>query len=283
MKPVEHHPRAEPTRSAFCQLDAKSAVTNSIRAQPPGLEEGPQRLRAAAPTRARGSSGSDASGSCVNADSSQLGEPSPVQPPRHNPFHDAAHGHPRYPRRRLTAVRSVTCARYAANSSNPDVNSCCRSPTCTCSIHPAAIIPQPRRIRPQDRCRHSHRRRSYRGARFPQVPTGHAAAAPPVTVCNLSVAVWGFRHAHETACGNRKRERRGDNLRWPWGNRRLSPRPPVVALFRVVVEGRDAPVQAGPQGPYLLLGGGTDGVGYDTPSGPQLSAPTYPRPRCAMP
>ena len=28
---------------------------------------------------------------------------------------------------------------------------------------------------------------------------------------------------------------------------------PAVALFRVVVDGRDAPVQAGPQGPYLLL------------------------------
>ena len=39
-----------------------------------------------------------------------------------------------------------------------------------------------------------------------------------------------------------------------WGNQPASiPKPPVVALFRVVVEGRDAPVQAGPQGPYLLL------------------------------
>ena len=58
------------------------------------------------------------------------------------------------PSRRLTAVRSVTCARYAANSSNPDVNTLLPLAHGTCStFHPAATparhpprrIPQPRR------------------------------------------------------------------------------------------------------------------------------------------
>ena len=84
------------------------------------------------------------------------------------------------PSRRLTAVRSVTCARYAANSSNPDVNTLLPLAHGTCST----FTPRQRRhdtrhgayrshagIRPQDRCRHSRTGcRSYRGARFPHVP-----------------------------------------------------------------------------------------------------------------
>ena len=84
------------------------------------------------------------------------------------------------PSRRLTAVRSVTCARYAANSSNPDVNTPLPLAHGTCST----FTPRQRRhdtrhgayrshagIRPHDRCRHSRTGcRSYRGARFPHVP-----------------------------------------------------------------------------------------------------------------
>ena len=53
------------------------------------------------------------------------------------------------PSRRLTAVRSVTCARYAANSSNPDVNTLLPLAHGTCSTFTPAATPArhpPRRI-----------------------------------------------------------------------------------------------------------------------------------------
>ena len=54
-----------------------------------------------------------------------------------------------------------------------------------------------------------------------------------------------------------------------WGNQpAFIPEPPAFALFRVVVEGRDAPVQVGRKAHICCLSGGTDGV---SPEGPQRS------------
>ena len=83
------------------------------------------------------------------------------------------------PSRRLTAVRSITCDRYAANSSNPDVNTLPPPAHGTCSTFTPQRGHDTRHgaycshaaIRPHDRCRHSRTgRRSYRGARSPHVP-----------------------------------------------------------------------------------------------------------------
>ena len=54
-----------------------------------------------------------------------------------------------------------------------------------------------------------------------------------------------------------------------WGNQLASiPKPPAVALFRVVVDGRDAPSRPGRKAHICCLSGGTDGV---SPEGPQRS------------
>ena len=90
------------------------------------------------------------------------------------------------PQSELTDVRSVTCARYAASSSNPDVN------RLTPLAHGTrSTFTPPQRwhdtrhgayrshavARPQDRCSQSRTGcRSYRGARS---PAGPAARAPP--------------------------------------------------------------------------------------------------------
>ena len=122
------------------------------------------------------------------------------------------------PSRRLTAVRSVTCARYAANSSNPDVNTLLPLAHGTCST----FTPRQRRhdtrhgayrshagIRPHDRCRHWRTGcRSYRGARFPHVPhrarrhdgstdtvNGPSAA---ISTCLTYICVYTLMNAHET-------------------------------------------------------------------------------------
>ena len=219
------------------------------------------------------------------------------------------------PSRRLTAVRSVTCARYAANSSNPDVNTLVPLAHGTCST----FTPRQRRhdtrhgayrshagIRPHDRCRHWRTGcRSYRGARFPHVPhrerrhdgstdtvngpsaaistcltyicvTPNSRRSNVVRRMGLSSSRVVVVHAHETrkplafATASAKRDdaRGPDNtLAPPKGRARPAPSPEVAVgesasvyprtasrrAFRVVVDGRDAPVQAGPQGPYLLL------------------------------
>ena len=68
--------------------------------------------------------------------------------------------------------------------------------------------------------------------RFQPLPPSETPHAAPTTPSPRPTGVHGRRRAP----------------RWPWGNQPASiPKPPVVALFRVVVDGRDAPVQAGPQ------------------------------------
>ena len=76
-----------------------------------------------------------------------------------------------------------------------------------------------------------------------------------------------------------------------WGNQPASiPKPPAVALFRIVVDGRDAPSRPGRKAHICCLSGGTDGVSpegpqrsegraqrVDTPAGPQLLRSDYPR------
>ena len=83
------------------------------------------------------------------------------------------------PNRRLTAVRSVTCARYAVNSSNSDVNALVplahgtRSTFTPQRGHDTRHGAYRRHAdsRPHDRCRHLRSGcRSYRGARFPHAP-----------------------------------------------------------------------------------------------------------------
>ena len=112
VKSVEHHPRMRnPSRQRLLparrqvrrhQLDPRAPARSQL------LEEGPQRLRAATlpgphhPTRVMVNHERQIPvtlpvAELVDADSLQLAEPSPVQPPRHHPFHDVAHRHPLYP------------------------------------------------------------------------------------------------------------------------------------------------------------------------------------------
>ena len=235
------------------------------------------------------------------------------------------------PSRRLTAVRSVTCARYAANSSNPDVNTLLPRAHGTCSTFTALQRRHDTRhgayrshagIRPQDRCRHSRAGcRSYRGARFPHVPhrerrhdgstdtvngpsaaistcltyicvTPNSRRSNVVRRMGLSSSRVVVVHAHETrkplafATASAKRDGRtqprqhagpaqrvstaGAGTRGGrWGNQPASiPKPPAVALFRVVVEAGTPPSRPGRKAHICCLSGGTDGV---SPEGPQRS------------
>ena len=169
VKPVEHHPRVRNPRPQRLlparrqvrrhQLDPRTATRSQL------LEEGPQRLRAAPPPRPhhptlvmvnhdRQVAVTLPVAELIDADSSQLGEPSPVQPPRHNPFHDAAHGHPRYPQqaahrrpvRHLRQIRRqfLEPRREHAAAARPR-HLLHLHPAATPARHPPRRIPQPRR------------------------------------------------------------------------------------------------------------------------------------------
>ena len=267
----------------------------------------------------------------IDADSSQLGEPSPVQPPRHNPFHDAAHRHPRYPQqaahrrpvRHLRQIRRqfLEPRREHAAAARPR-HLLHLHPAATPARHPPRRIPQPRRHpAPGQMPPLAHRlpviprrplparpapgtppRRLHRPVNGPSAAistcltyicvTPNSRRSNVVRRMGLSSSRVVVIHAHETrkplafATASAKRDdaRGPDNTLGPaqrasaagagprggrWGNQPASiPKPPAVALFRVVVDGRDAPSRPGRKAHICCLSGGTDGV---SPEGPQRS------------